>query len=301
MMSVTELDIGWSWFITFYIFNVVSSTFVAAVSMVLFENSRGIYLWTFWILSFLSITVFSMFLSSFSSKSNRAILIGLLTFFLGIFLTFAVNLETGNPAAIAIICLHPVGAYTFGLQEIGRLEDTGVGLQSDNVQSTDSPSNFTFNDSLQFMIIDSVLWGICTWYFNRVLKPDFGQALPPFFPFTRTYWFPGKSLPQIVDDEFLEEDYYSSIPFECAGRRNGCRGNDIVIRHLRKKFGKITALDGLSLNMYESQVTALLGHNGAGKSTTINLLSKSALGGIILAHFFVSKSLCLLPNSQLER
>ena len=33
------------------------------------------------------------------------------------------------------------------------------------------------------------------------------------------------------------------------------------------------AVDGLSLNMYEGQITALLGHNGAGKTTTISILT----------------------------
>ena len=33
------------------------------------------------------------------------------------------------------------------------------------------------------------------------------------------------------------------------------------------------AVDGISLNMYEGQITALLGHNGAGKTTTMSMLT----------------------------
>lgn len=36
---------------------------------------------------------------------------------------------------------------------------------------------------------------------------------------------------------------------------------------------KKRAVDGLSFRMYEGQVTALLGHNGAGKSTTMSILT----------------------------
>ena len=39
------------------------------------------------------------------------------------------------------------------------------------------------------------------------------------------------------------------------------------------KRGNKRAVDSLSLKMYESQVTALLGHNGAGKSTTMSVLT----------------------------
>lgn len=36
---------------------------------------------------------------------------------------------------------------------------------------------------------------------------------------------------------------------------------------------KKVAVAGMTLNMYEGQITALLGHNGAGKTTTMSLLT----------------------------
>ena len=33
------------------------------------------------------------------------------------------------------------------------------------------------------------------------------------------------------------------------------------------------AVAGMSLDMYEGQITALLGHNGAGKTTTMSMLT----------------------------
>lgn len=44
--------------------------------------------------------------------------------------------------------------------------------------------------------------------------------------------------------------------------------------NLRKVFGKNkTAVRDISLNMYENQITVLLGHNGAGKTTTMSMLT----------------------------
>jgi ABC-2 type transport system ATP-binding protein len=46
----------------------------------------------------------------------------------------------------------------------------------------------------------------------------------------------------------------------------------IELKKLRKCFGRRVALDNLSLNVPRGQIYGLLGHNGAGKSTTIGLL-----------------------------
>ena len=49
--------------------------------------------------------------------------------------------------------------------------------------------------------------------------------------------------------------------------------NAIQINNLFIRFGDVTAVDGLSLNIKEGEIFGLLGPNGAGKSTTINILS----------------------------
>ena len=46
----------------------------------------------------------------------------------------------------------------------------------------------------------------------------------------------------------------------------------IRVRNLTKTFGGRTAVDNLSFAVEKGQVFALLGHNGAGKSTTIDLI-----------------------------
>lgn len=46
----------------------------------------------------------------------------------------------------------------------------------------------------------------------------------------------------------------------------------IEVRGLTKKFGNLTAVDNLDLNVYRGDVFGFLGPNGAGKSTTIRML-----------------------------
>ena len=48
--------------------------------------------------------------------------------------------------------------------------------------------------------------------------------------------------------------------------------NVLEVKNLVKKFGKFTAVDGISFSLEEGQILGFLGPNGAGKSTTINCL-----------------------------
>ena len=46
----------------------------------------------------------------------------------------------------------------------------------------------------------------------------------------------------------------------------------ITVRGLRKRFGPLTAVDGLNLDVFRGEVLAVLGPNGAGKTTTVEIL-----------------------------
>jgi ABC-2 type transport system ATP-binding protein len=48
--------------------------------------------------------------------------------------------------------------------------------------------------------------------------------------------------------------------------------NAIVTENLTKKFGKLTAVDHISLNVKKGEIYGFLGLNGAGKTTTIRML-----------------------------
>ncbi|MCF3125044.1 ATP-binding cassette domain-containing protein [Streptomyces arenae] len=55
--------------------------------------------------------------------------------------------------------------------------------------------------------------------------------------------------------------------------RHGDTGDVAVdVRGLRKRFGSVTALDGLSFRVAPGQVTGFVGPNGAGKSTTLRIV-----------------------------
>lgn len=45
----------------------------------------------------------------------------------------------------------------------------------------------------------------------------------------------------------------------------------LILKNLRKKFGDLVAVDGLSFEIKKGEVFGLLGPNGAGKTTTVNM------------------------------
>ena len=47
----------------------------------------------------------------------------------------------------------------------------------------------------------------------------------------------------------------------------------VELRHIKKAFGGVHAVDDVSLNLYPGEVVAVLGHNGAGKSTLMKMLA----------------------------
>ncbi len=72
------------------------------------------------------------------------------------------------------------------------------------------------------------------------------------------------------------------------------------VQDLQVRFGAVRALKGISLNVKQGEVVALLGANGAGKSTTLRTisgLSRPSAGDV----FFAGRSIATLPTSQIVR
>ena len=48
----------------------------------------------------------------------------------------------------------------------------------------------------------------------------------------------------------------------------------IQLENVKKKFGKVTALDGVTIDVKDNEFFVLFGPAGAGKTTIINLLMR---------------------------
>ena len=285
MMSVTEADIGWAWFSSFFMVHFVSSALLTLVSKQLYAQASMALLFLFWITSFTAIIVLAMLVGSVFSRAPRATFVGLLIIFFGYFTTLAEDFATGDPTNLRLVSLHPMAAFSYGFRVIGRLEDTREGLSFDNMNdSALFISGMNFAKILRFLFFDTVLWGSLAWYLNRVVPPSYGQPLPLYFLFLRSYWFPSsqeskvsaidKTSATICDNPGVPVERLSDVTLSQARE-----GKSIEIHKLKKKFGKKIAIDELSLSIYSGQITALLGVNGWYNIETLSSHSIESVGG----------------------
>ncbi|KAL6049103.1 hypothetical protein STEG23_021647, partial [Scotinomys teguina] len=132
--------------------------------------------------------------------------------------------------------------------------------------SLDDDLNFGYMFGM--LLFDAFLYSLVTWYVEAVFPGQCGVPQPWYFFLMRSYWF-GK--PKIR--KTAEETKCSPTAHNCSETEPTNLVAGIQIKCLYKEFRNHPAVSNLSLNMYEGQVTVLLGHNGAGKSTTLSVLT----------------------------
>ncbi|KAL3876747.1 hypothetical protein ACJMK2_034544 [Sinanodonta woodiana] len=132
---------------------------------------------------------------------------------------------------------------------------------------------------VMMLLLDSVLYFLLAVYLDHVVPGEYGPRYPPWFCFTKAFWCGCASsgkLSAITKER--ETPYQDDLADIEAVSRETMNNTAIRMFYLTKIFKSkekkelIQAVDGLSLTVYENQITALLGHNGAGKTTTMNIL-----------------------------
>lgn len=188
--------------------------------------------------------------------------------------------DTLNLASKLIPSIFINTNMAFGAQIIGSFEGSGVGLKWSNVfQPATVDDDLTFAMVLAMFVVDTLFYWLVTWYVEAVFPGQYGIPRKFYFPFQPSYWC-GLKASSCEDHEIslessplLGNSRSGQFEEEPEGLTAGIR-----IKNIRKVFNKGSsdeklAVDGLSLDVFEGQISALLGRNGAGKTTLMSMLS----------------------------
>jgi len=263
-----------SWCVTYVIEFFISAVFLTIVmSTWVFTNSSGTLLF-FWMLGWMfSMISFACLLSTFFSNPKTSGIMSFVIFWAGFIIASVVDENDGS--AKRGLSLFPQAALTYSSKLLAAAESAQIGIVGDMANA--EFQSYTFSLGIAFMYIDTVLFAILTWYFDKVLPSKFGSPRPWYFLFKKSFWtgqpddseVPMASLESTPQNPDVVEQ--SSEHMVTEAKRRG-----VHISGLHKRFqtpsGPVHAVNNLSLDMFPGQVFGLLGHNGAGKTTTISML-----------------------------
>ncbi|EDW27108.1 GL16575 [Drosophila persimilis] len=271
-----------AWFVKSFIMLTISAILIAI--LVKINWSEGVAVLThanftalvFFLIVYIvaSICFCFMMATFFSRASTAAAVTGLIWFIAYIPFSFTINtyddLSLGTKLGWSLISNTAMG---FGIKLILGFEGTGEGLQWSNLFTPVSVDDTLTIGAVMLMMLAScfICMTICL-YVEQIMPGSFGVPKPWNFPFTMEFWCGEREYMGVEDmpvNGGLEENRDpNAFEREPEGKHIG-----VQMRHLKKKFADKMVVKGLSMNMFEDEITVLLGHNGAGKTTTISMLT----------------------------
>ncbi|KAK7833306.1 hypothetical protein U0070_017305, partial [Myodes glareolus] len=275
-----------------------------------FQHSDPLFIAFYFLCFAISSLLLGFMISTLFNKASLASSIAGFLHFLTFFPYLIIVQTYGQTSLSGKLALSLITntALAFGADLICKMEMKGHGAQWYNFATkVNADDDLTLAHIIGMFLLSAFLYGLVAWYIDAVFPGKYGVPKPWNFFLQKTYWFgepsSSKEESQVTDlsaNEFVEPEPLGLV----AGVR---------IQHLYKKFtlknSTLMAVKDLSLNLYEGQITVLLGHNGAGKTTTLSILTglylptrgKVYIGGYDISSDMVQvrKSLGLCPQDDL--
>uniref|UniRef100_A0A803W5A0 ABC transporter domain-containing protein n=1 Tax=Ficedula albicollis TaxID=59894 RepID=A0A803W5A0_FICAL len=213
-------------------------------------------------------------------------------------------LTNSDPTLVfTFLAIFSISSISFNFM-VSTFFSRGTGIQwRDLMKPISVDDNFTLAQVLGMLLLDSVLYGLVAWYVEAVFPGEYGVPQPWYFFLTPSYWC-GRPRTVVGKEKEEEEDPEKALKSQYIEEEPADLVSGIKIKHLSKVFkvGNKTkeAVKDLTVNMYEGQITVLLGHNGAGKTTTLSMLTglHSPTGGqAYINGYEISQDMVLIRRS----
>uniref|UniRef100_A0A674DHP3 ATP binding cassette subfamily A member 3 n=1 Tax=Salmo trutta TaxID=8032 RepID=A0A674DHP3_SALTR len=278
MMGLSNWLHWTAWFLMFFLFLSISIACSLLFISAVLTYSDPTLVFVFLLVFAVATINFSFMISAFFSRgvSNVAAAVGGFIYFLS-YLPYVFlwpRYDVLSHAQKVSACLISNVAMAMGAQLLGMFEGKGTGIQWCNLfESVTVDDDFSLAQVLGLLLLDALLYGLVAWYVEAVFPGEYGVPLPCYFFLLPSYWCSSPRMAMVKEEEDVEKALKGEfIEEEPAGLVSG-----VKIKHLNKEFkvGNKTrqAVKDLTVNMFEGQITVLLGHNGAGKTTTLSMLT----------------------------
>ncbi|KAK6169359.1 hypothetical protein SNE40_020430 [Patella caerulea] len=273
-----KCGLNWvAWFLSTMIIMMIVSIILAIILKfsTIFSYSNLFIIFLYLLAFCLSSTMLCYMVSAFFTRTTLAILTVLIIYFLS-YLPYIVLVSMGLQMEFwqkTVACLSSTTAFSFGAQYLAFLEELGDGIQWNNINdSLVQGDKMTFNWTCIMMLIDSLIYLVIGWYVRNVKPGKYGVAKPFYFFLQPSYWFFCISK-SASSNKYLSDRSSKNQNSSFIEEASGDEYVGISTHNLRKVYNKTTAVNNLNLEFYEDHVTALLGHNGAAKTTTMNMIT----------------------------
>ncbi|XP_038612933.1 ATP-binding cassette sub-family A member 9-like [Tachyglossus aculeatus] len=263
LMGLKDTAFWLSWGVLYAGFVSVIATLLALLTSEIVYMTGFFTIFSLFILYGLSLIALTFLLSVLI---RRPVLTGLAVFFLTLFwgCLGILVLYRKLPVSLEwILSLLSPFAFTTGIVQM---------IVFDNDPQGDSSLMMA---TFVMLLLDTVLYMALTVYFDKLLPGDYGHRHSPLFFLKSSFWSPIPRSGRVVFENENNPIHSSDNSFEPVSPE--FHGKEAIrIKNIKKEYKKksetVEALQGFQLDIYEGQITAILGHSGAGKSTLLNIL-----------------------------
>ncbi|KAM8773979.1 ABC-type organic anion transporter ABCA8-like [Rhynchonycteris naso] len=274
MMGLQNSAFWLSWGLLYagFIFIAALLLTLAVITLQFVIKTSFVVVFTLFLLYGLSLIALAFLMSVLIKKS---LLTGLVVFLLTVFwgsLGFTV-LYRHLPVSLEWILgfLSPF-AFTLGMAQLLRVD------YDMNSNAFPDPKNYSSQiiGTHLMLVFDIFLYLALMIYFEKILPSEDGRQYSPLFFLKPSFWSQQQNADHVALEDEIDFNLSSNDSFEPVSPE--FHGKEAIrIMHVTKEYkgkpDKIEALKDLEFDIYEGQITAILGHSGAGKSTLLNILS----------------------------
>uniref|UniRef100_A0A8C7HKG6 Cholesterol transporter ABCA5 n=1 Tax=Oncorhynchus kisutch TaxID=8019 RepID=A0A8C7HKG6_ONCKI len=248
---------------------------IIATYTALFPNSDFIVIFLLIFLYGISSIFFSFMLTPLFKKPKFASTVGsMLTVVFGCLSLFTVLMKDFPQPLVWVLCLLSPSAFSIGIAQVVYLEAQGDGA----VFATLANGPHPLYAPLVMLVLDCILYLLLAVYLDQVLPGEFGMRRSLVYFMKPSYWSKrSKRYVEVSSVYETEVNGATGVNESVEPVSPEFRGKEAIrINNIRKVYKEkdsiVEALRGLTFDIYEGQITALLGHSGAGKSTLMNIL-----------------------------